>query len=128
VISPTQGPLPENTQHSQQTNIYVLGEIRTHNPSKRAAADLTPLVSAYYINILKPLYSNLDVKGEFIYFKRSLALYSLLYFLILILTDAAQVQYNILFSFFSRGFSFFVERLEPWDFFRGLTIVSDSVI
>jgi hypothetical protein len=29
-----------NTQHSQETNIHALGGIRTHNPSKRAAADL----------------------------------------------------------------------------------------
>ena len=39
VISPTQRPLPDNTQHSQQTNIHASGGIRTHNPSKRAAAD-----------------------------------------------------------------------------------------
>jgi hypothetical protein len=33
-----------NTQHSQDTHIYAPGLIRTHNPSKRAAADprLTP--------------------------------------------------------------------------------------
>ena len=33
-------PLPDNTQHSQQTDINALCEIRTHNPSKRAASDL----------------------------------------------------------------------------------------
>ena len=27
------------TQHFQQTDIYALGEIRTRNPNKRAAAD-----------------------------------------------------------------------------------------
>ena len=37
--SPTQRPLPDNTQHSQETDIHAPGEIRTHNPSKRAAAD-----------------------------------------------------------------------------------------
>jgi hypothetical protein len=37
VISPTQRPLPDNTQHSQQTNIHASGGIRTHNPSKRVA-------------------------------------------------------------------------------------------
>jgi hypothetical protein len=31
--------LPDNTQHSQQTDIHAPGEIRTHNPSKPAAAD-----------------------------------------------------------------------------------------
>jgi len=39
VISPSQKPLPDKTQHSQPTDIHAPGEIRTHNPSKRAAAD-----------------------------------------------------------------------------------------
>ena len=39
VISPSQRPLPDNTQHSQQTDIHGPGGIRTHNPSRRAAAD-----------------------------------------------------------------------------------------
>ena len=40
VISSSQRPLPDNTQHSQQTNIHASGGIRTHDLSKRAAADL----------------------------------------------------------------------------------------
>jgi hypothetical protein len=40
VISPSQRPLPDNTQHSQQTNTHSPGGIRTHNLSRRAAADL----------------------------------------------------------------------------------------
>jgi len=40
VISSSQRPLPDNTQHSQQTNIHVPGGIRTDNLSRRAAADL----------------------------------------------------------------------------------------
>ena len=39
VISPTQRPLPDNTQHSQETDIHALDEVRAHNPWKRAAAD-----------------------------------------------------------------------------------------
>jgi hypothetical protein len=39
VIGPTQRPLPDNTQHSQQTDIHAPGGIRTRNPSKPAAAD-----------------------------------------------------------------------------------------
>jgi hypothetical protein len=39
VIGPSQIPLPDNTQHSQQTDIHAPGGIQTHNPSKRAAAD-----------------------------------------------------------------------------------------
>ena len=40
VISSSQRPLPDNTQHSQQTNIRAPGGIRTHDLSRRAAADL----------------------------------------------------------------------------------------
>jgi len=40
VISSSQGPLPDNTQHSQQTNIHAPGRIRAHNLSRRAAANL----------------------------------------------------------------------------------------
>ena len=40
MISSSQRPLPDNTQHSQQTNVHAPGGIRTHNPSRRAAADL----------------------------------------------------------------------------------------
>jgi hypothetical protein len=43
VIGQSQKPLPDNTQHSQETDIHAPGGIRTHNPSKRAAAD--PLIS-----------------------------------------------------------------------------------
>jgi hypothetical protein len=37
-----QRPLPDNTKHSQQTYIHDPGWIRTHNPSRRAAAVLRP--------------------------------------------------------------------------------------
>jgi hypothetical protein len=40
VISSSQRPLPDNTQHSQQTDIHALGGIRNHNLSRRAAANL----------------------------------------------------------------------------------------
>ena len=40
VISPSQRPLPDNTQHSQQTEIHAPCGIRTHNLSRRAAANL----------------------------------------------------------------------------------------
>jgi len=38
-MNPTQRPLPEKTQHSQQTDIRATGGIRSHNPIKRAATD-----------------------------------------------------------------------------------------
>ena len=40
MINLSQRPLPDNTQHSQQTNIHAPGGIRTHNLSRRAAEDL----------------------------------------------------------------------------------------
>ena len=45
MIGPSQRPLPDNTQHSQETDIHSLAEIRTRNPNVRAAADprLRPL-------------------------------------------------------------------------------------
>ena len=40
VISPSQRTLPDNTKHSQQTDIHALSGIRTHKPRNRAVADL----------------------------------------------------------------------------------------
>ena len=40
VISSSQRPLRDNTQHSQQTDINAPDGIRTHNLSRRTAADL----------------------------------------------------------------------------------------
>jgi hypothetical protein len=42
VIIPTQRPLPDNTQQSQESNIHVHGGIRTHIPKKQVVADPTP--------------------------------------------------------------------------------------
>ena len=39
MISPSQRPLPDNTQHSQKTTIHAPGGIQTHNLSGRAALD-----------------------------------------------------------------------------------------
>ena len=39
VIGPSQRSLRDNTQHLQLTDIHDPGTIRTHNPSKQAAAD-----------------------------------------------------------------------------------------
>ena len=36
MISSSQRPIRDNTQHSQQTDIHATGGIRTHNPSHRA--------------------------------------------------------------------------------------------
>jgi hypothetical protein len=42
VTDPSQRPLPDNTQHSQQTYIYAPSGIRTCNPGKQAAAEPRP--------------------------------------------------------------------------------------
>ena len=39
MISSSRRPLPDNTQHSQETNIHNPGGFRTYNPSKRTAPD-----------------------------------------------------------------------------------------
>ena len=39
VISPTQEPLPDNTQHLQETDIHALSGFLTRDPSMQAAAD-----------------------------------------------------------------------------------------
>jgi hypothetical protein len=39
MISSSRRPLPDNTQHLQQTDIYASGGIRTHILSRQAAAD-----------------------------------------------------------------------------------------
>jgi hypothetical protein len=46
VIGPSQWPLPDNTQHSRQTDNHVPGEIRIRNPSQRVAANLQPRPAA----------------------------------------------------------------------------------
>ena len=58
MISPSQRPLPDNTQPSQQTNIHAPSGIRTHDLSRRAAVDLRlrpcghwdrPLLTCYFL-------------------------------------------------------------------------------
>jgi hypothetical protein len=39
VTRPTQRPLPDKTQHSQEIDIHASGGTRTHNPSNRTAED-----------------------------------------------------------------------------------------
>jgi len=48
VISSSQKPLPDNTQHSQQTDIHVPGGIRTHDLSRLEAVDLRPRPRGYW--------------------------------------------------------------------------------
>jgi hypothetical protein len=40
MISPSQRPVSDNTQHSQEKNIHAPDGIRTHDPNKWTAAEL----------------------------------------------------------------------------------------
>jgi hypothetical protein len=52
MINPSQRPLPDNTQHSQQTNIHALGGIRptisADERPKTYALDRTTTGTGYY--------------------------------------------------------------------------------
>ena len=65
VINPSQRPLPDNTQHSQQTNIRVPGGIRTHNLSRRAAEDLRLRPRGHWDRLALQLY-NWNSKSSFL--------------------------------------------------------------
>ena len=69
VISSSQRPLPDNTQHSQQTNIP--GGIRTHDLSRRAAAELRLRPRGYWDRqtIYNKKYINSKDKEFGIFFK-----------------------------------------------------------
>ena len=56
MISPSQRPLPDNTQHSQQTNIDVPCGIRTHNPCRRALDRMTTGIGRHKA-VMKPIWS-----------------------------------------------------------------------
>ena len=53
MISPSQRPLPDNTQHSQQTNVHASSGIRTHNLSRRAAVDLRLRSRGYWDRLIR---------------------------------------------------------------------------
>jgi len=70
VISSSQRPLPDNTRHSQQTNIHAPGGIRTHYLSRRAAAELLLRPRGYWYrrhihNIYKFITPNTDISEQF---------------------------------------------------------------
>jgi hypothetical protein len=49
----------QHTQHSQQTNIHASGGIRTHNLSRRAAADLRLRPRAHWNRLYGGFISNI---------------------------------------------------------------------
>jgi hypothetical protein len=52
-------PLPDNTQHSQQTDIHATGGIRIHNLSRGVAADLRLRPRGYQDRLMKDLHTYL---------------------------------------------------------------------
>jgi len=64
-MSPSQRPLPDNTQHLQQTNIHTPGGFRTHDRSRRVAVDLRFRLRGYWdqhVVIKGPNYSSFVTK------------------------------------------------------------------
>jgi len=55
VISSSQRPLPDNTQHSRQTNFHAAGGIRTQDLSRRAAAHLRLRPRGHWDRLIKSL-------------------------------------------------------------------------
>ena len=114
MISPSQRPLLENTQHSQQTNIHAPGGIRTHDRSRRAAVDLRLRPRGYWdrqtntsFGSISPLRFYLRLPTPFIF------LFSFIFFcFICFLPIAFSYFYSSisapLISFFSSSFSIFL--------------------
>jgi hypothetical protein len=63
VISPSQIPLPTNTQHSQATDIHATGGIRTRNPNNRAAT-YARLKSAWPRGSALTLHNSIKICGQ----------------------------------------------------------------
>ena len=61
VISSSQRPQPDNTQHSQQTNIHGPGGIRTHDRSRGAAVDLRLRPHGHWDRLLTTLLDTIIV-------------------------------------------------------------------
>ena len=102
-----------NTQHSQQTNIHVLGGTRTRNPSKRVAADprLRPLGHWDRQTKMDMGIQSMS-KAEFeaaILLLKYLQIYG---FQNKITVKASQLERNILLQ---RQFNMFRPGTSPWD-------------
>ena len=61
MISSSPRPLPDNTRHSQQTNIHAPGGIRTHDLCRRAAADLGLRPRGHWDRQLMPVLSLINL-------------------------------------------------------------------
>jgi len=64
----SQRPLPDGSQHLQQTDIHAPGGIRTHDLSRRAAADLRLRTRCYwdrlYVQMCVYIYIFEDTRAE----------------------------------------------------------------
>ena len=61
MISSSQRPLPDNTRHSQQTNIHAPGGIRTQDLSRRAAT-----VQNRHISFMFHFHMTLPSRSQFV--------------------------------------------------------------
>ena len=64
MISPEQRPLPDNTRHSQETDIYAPIRIQTCNPSKWAVADLHIRLRGHWDQLSNSILNNIVVSAS----------------------------------------------------------------
>ena len=63
--SSSQRPLPDSTQKSQQTNIHAPGEIRTHDLSRQAAADLRLIPRGHWDRLFHFIIRNYSITRHY---------------------------------------------------------------
>ena len=96
MISPSQRPLPDNTQHSQHTNIQALGGIRIHNLSRRAAEDLRLRPRGHWDRRFYPVAQNRPPTSVYRILLREIYLVHCKALLILYCISSATALYRIL--------------------------------
>jgi hypothetical protein len=73
----TETSLPDNTQHSQETDIHAPGVVRTRNPSKRVIAHRRPRTRGHwYRNYLHRHMSMVFIASNFLNFSRQLQIWA----------------------------------------------------
>jgi hypothetical protein len=120
-IGPSKRPLPDNTQHSQETDLHALGGIRNHNPNHRAAANLRlrPRGHRDHQNAHSPTKAYITMICHFVRDKQSICCHSsqktLIFCRSLLLSFSWRIisaKHFFLYTFFHRDLWFYeLERL-----------------
>ena len=61
MIGPSQRPVPDHTQHSQNTDIYASSGIRTRDPINRAATELRRRMCGHWDRLHGKKYSDIII-------------------------------------------------------------------